>query len=64
MTEQEWEETYRKTERRLKKAAKTIACVIGTVFVMAGIRWGGYVYRTKYKITEVTKSFSPDGEYE
>ncbi len=64
MTEQEWEETYRKTERRLKKAAKTIACVIGTVFVMAGILWGGYVYCTKYKIAEVTKSTSPDGEYE
>ena len=47
----EWEETYRKTGRRMKRTAKIIACVIGTIFVMAAILWGGFVYHTKYKIT-------------
>lgn len=36
----------------MKRTAKIIACVIGTIFVMAAILWGGFVYRTKYKITD------------
>lgn len=64
MTDQEWEELYRKTERRIKKAFKIILGIIVTVIIIIALFWMGFVYRTEYKTTTITTSISPDGTHE
>ncbi len=64
MTDQEWEELYRKTERRIKKAFKIILGIIVTVIIIITLFWMGFVYRTEYKITTITTSVSPNGTHE
>ena len=64
MTDQEWEELYRKTERRIKRAFKIILGIIVTVIIIIALFWMGFVYRTEYKITTITTSVSPDGTHE
>ena len=64
MTDQEWEELYRKTEIRIKKAFKIILSIITTIIIIIALFWMGFVYRTEYKVTTVTTSISPDGRHE
>lgn len=64
MTEQEWEETYRKTERKLKKAVEIISCVIAMALMIVAVLWGRFTYNMEYKITNVSVMTSPDGKQE
>lgn len=64
MTDQEWEDLYKKTEKRLKKAFIIILGIIAAIIIMAVLFWVSFVYRTEYKITTITTSISPDGTHE
>ena len=64
MSDQEWEELYRKTERRMKKAFKIVLGTIVTVIIIIALLWMSFVYRTEYKIATITTSISPDGTHE
>ncbi|MBD5523441.1 MAG: hypothetical protein HDR04_03295 [Lachnospiraceae bacterium] len=64
MTDQEWEELYRKTESRMKKAFKIILEIIVTIIIIIAPFWMSFVYRTEYKIKTITTSISPDGTHE
>ena len=64
MTDQEWEELYKKTERRMKKAFIIILGIIAVIIIMAVLFWVSFVYRTEYKVTTVASSISPDGTHE
>ncbi|MDE6846934.1 MAG: hypothetical protein K2J99_14390 [Lachnospiraceae bacterium] len=64
MADQEWEELYRKTERRMKKAFRIILSIIATIIIIAVMFWVSFVYRTEYKITTITTLTSPDGAHE
>lgn len=64
MKDKEWEEIYKKKEKKLKKGFKVILGVAAAILVTFVLLWGGFVYKTRYKITTVTKDDSPDGNYE
>lgn len=61
MTDSEWEELYKKTEKRVIKALKIIAGITSAMIVIIAVFWMSFVYVTKYKISTVSTSVSPDG---
>ena len=61
MTDSEWEELYKKTEKRVIKALKIIAGITAVMIVITAVFWMSFVYVTKYKISTVSTSASPDG---
>ena len=61
MTDSEWEELYKKTEKRVIKALKIIAGITAVMIVIIAVFWMSFVYVTKYKISTVSTSASPDG---
>lgn len=48
----------------MKTAGKILLCILGGVMTVALTFLGSFIYVTKYKVTAVDSSVSPDGTYE
>lgn len=55
---------HSKTEKKIKRTAKTIAAVAVIIFIIIAVFWVSTVYVRDYKLTEAAASVSPDGKYE
>lgn len=55
---------HSKTEKKIKRNAKTIAAVAVIIFITIAVFWVSTVYVRDYKLTEAATSVSPDGKYE
>lgn len=63
ITEEEWKEIYNKTEKKIRKTAKTIVVIAAVIFIIIAVFWASTVYVRDYKVTEAATSASPDGKY-